>query len=323
MSNMETSNKTPFLMLGEIVVDLISTDVVDSLGEAASYKRFAGGEVSNLATNLTRLGYPTALGACLGNDGFGKFFQDHLSQIGVNIDFLQFTDLAPTTLVPIARQSGTPDFNIYRGADQYLSLTDQLLAAAADSRFIHTSAFALSRDPCRSTILAVLEAYQDSEKIISLDPNYHPGIWPDLPDYLSSLKEFYKFITVTKPSLDDSKRIFGPDLSPIQYLENFLDLGPEIVVLTMGSKGSLLGTAQGERIHIHPNPVKVLDITGAGDAFWSGLLAGLYEGYPALTAARLGQAVSEYKIGFIGPVSEFLSLESFLENAKKTPISQI
>ena len=76
---------SPFLMLGEIVVDLISTEVVDSLGEAKHFEQFAGGEVSNLATNLSRLGFNTSLGACIGQDGFGKFLQNHLVQAGATV----------------------------------------------------------------------------------------------------------------------------------------------------------------------------------------------------------------------------------------------
>jgi len=308
---------SPFLLLGEIVVDLISTEIVDSLGEAKQFKQFAGGEVSNLATNISRLGYKTALGACIGSDGFGNFLQENLIQAGVSLNYLQVTNLAPTSLIPVTRHSSTPDFIVYRGADQYLTLTDDLLAAADESKFIHTSAFALSRDPCRSTILAILEANQKQGKIISLDPNYHHRIWPDLSDYRSSLHDIYKNITITKPSLDDSIRIFGPGRKPIQYLDEFLNLGPEIVVLTMGSEGSLLGTTQGDRIHIQPNPVPVVDITGAGDAFWSGLLIGLYEGYTPLTAAGLGQVIAEHKIGYLGPIKEYLPLQAYLDLAEK------
>lgn len=310
-------------MLGEIVVDLITTEVVDSLRGAKQFQQFAGGEVSNLASNLAHLGYPTTLGACIGKDGFGDFLQDHFMQAGVNLENLQVSDLAPTTLIPVAQQAGTPDFIIYRGADQYLSMTDSLRAAAEECNFIHTSAFALSRDPCRSTILALLDATRDQGKTISFDPNYHPGIWPDLLDYQSFLQEFYQYVTVTKPSLDDSIRIFGPGLEPIQYLEEFLNLGPEIVVLTLGSEGSILGTAQGARICITPNPGQVVDITGAGDAFWSGMLAGLSEGFPILTAARLGQVIAEYKISFLGPIKDHLPLQTYLNLAYKTPFHQL
>lgn len=319
---MTKHKKSPFLLLGEIVVDLISTEVVDSLARATHFEQFAGGEVTNLATNLSRLGFDASLSACIGNDGFGKFLLGHLVQSGVNIDHLQTTDLAATTLIPVARSSGTPDFIIYRGADQYLNHSDKLLESAKEFNFIHTSGFALSRDPCRTTILTILEANQNQGKIISLDPNYHPGIWSDLPDYQNSLKNFFKYVTVTKPSLDDSIRIFGPGFKPTQYLEKYLDLGPEIVVLTMGGEGSILGTTAGDMIQIHPNPVPVVDITGAGDAFWSGLLAGLSEGYSALTAARLGQVIAEYKIGFVGPFQEHLPLQTYLNLAENTPISR-
>jgi len=311
-----------FLMLGECVVDLISTEIVDSLEKAKQFEPFAGGEVSNLASNLSRLGYQTSLGACIGQDSFGAFLQDHLTQAGVNLEHLQISDQEATTLIPVARQSGTPDFIIYRGADQYLTPTDNLLSLANEYQFIHTSAFALSRDPCRSTIVDILKANQGQGKILSLDPNYHPDIWPDLPNFLSTLQDLFQYFTVTKPSLDDSSRIFGPGFKPVQYLEKFLDLGPEIVVLTMGSEGSLLGTAQGDMIHIQPNPIPVVDITGAGDAYWSGFLAGLFEGYPVLTAARLGQVIAEFKIGFIGQIQEYLPLQMYLNQAEKTPINR-
>jgi fructokinase len=192
-----------------------------------------------------------------------------------------------------------------------------LVAAAKASKVIHTSAFALSRNPSRTTIEEIFRKYSGQEKILTLDPNYHPGFWPDLPDFLTYLKDFFSLVSVVKPSLDDSRRIFGSGLEPAQYLDRFLELGPAMVALTMGDHGSLFGTADGERVHIIPNPVEVVDVTGAGDAYWTGFLGGLYEGHSPLLAARLGQAVAEYKVGFLGPVNEFPPIEEFLEIASK------
>lgn len=310
-------SKSKFLLLGEAVVDLISTGIVNNLEDASNFQKFAGGEVSNLAMNLSRLGFPAALGACVGRDSFGIFLREELAEAGVNLAYLQSTSEAPTTIIPVARQTETPDFTVYRGADRCLTLTDPLISAVADSKAVHTSAFALSQDPCRSTIYHLLKAAHKADLLISLDPNYHPGIWPDLPDYLLFLKEIFQLITVTKPSLDDCIRIFGSGLKPVEYLELFLNLGPAVVVLTMGSQGALLGTSAGERVHIHANSVPVMDVTGAGDAFWSGLLSGLFQGMSALEAAQLGQAIAEYKIGILGPMKEFLPLEDFIKQAQK------
>ena len=134
--------------------------------------------------------------------------------------------------------------------------------------------------------------------------------------------DFFKLITVIKPSLDDSRRIFGSGMEPAEYLDRFLELGPRLVALTMGDQGSLIGTADGERVHILPNPVEVLDVTGAGDAYWTGLLVGLYEGHSAHSAAKLGQVVAEYKISFLGPVNEFPPISEFLSDSEHLKTSR-
>lgn len=319
-SIMNSNKKTSFLLIGEMVVDLISADLVSSLQEVDVFNRFAGGTVANLCGNLHRLGYPASLAASVGEDGFGQFLKCCLAEVGIAPDLIQTTSQAPTTLIPIARSTGTPDFIIYRGADQYISPTQDLLEAASQAHFVHTSAFALSREPARSTILAILKSAHADHKTISLDPNYHPAHGHDCPDFLSALKEVYQYVTITKPSLDDSQRIFGAGNDPVQYLDHFLDLGPDFVVLTLGDQGALLGLASGERYHLRPNPVDVIDVTGAGDAFWSGMLAGLYEGLPPLNAAKLGQTVAEYKIGVLGPILEHPPLEDYIQRSEQVLI---
>jgi len=306
-----------FLMLGEAVVDLISSGIVSSLEDAHSFQRFPGGEVTNLAMNIARLGHDTALGAALGADGFGRYLQKQLDQAGVRLDLIQVTKNAPTTLIPVARQTETPDFIIYRGADKYLRSTGELERALDRCQVVHTSAGSLSHNPCRTTILSLLEQARQDDKLVSLDPNYHPRIWPDRADFVPFLKEVFQLVTVTKPSLDDSQRLFGRGLNPQEYLEAFLDLGPEIVTLTMGRQGVLVGTSQGQRWRLRANPISVVDVTGAGDAFWSGLLTGLLEGREPLEAARLGQAIAEHKIGTLGPVLDFPDLEMFWNQARK------
>ena len=215
-------SKPTFLLLGEAVVDMISTDIVESLEDATNYHRFAGGQVSNLAMNLSRLGYSAKLGACVGEDGFGRFLQGQYSDAGVNLELLQTTTEAPTTLIPVSRQTDTPDFNVYRGADRFLSLNNQLQTTIDQVQGLHTSAFALSQDPCRSTILNLIKSARENGMLITMDPNYHPGIWPDIPNYKEFLKDVFQYISVTKPSLEDSVRFFGTGFKPADYLDSII-----------------------------------------------------------------------------------------------------
>ncbi len=299
------------LAFGEALVDLISEQTVSSLVEAGNYTRFLGGQVTNVALNVTRLGGRAAVVACVGDDGFGHYVRQQLNLAGIDTAYLRVTPQAPTTLVVNARQTMTPDFIICRGADSYISLEDRHIEVIKKSRVVHTSAFALARDPARTAILRALKMARQSGCLVSLDPNYHPRIWPDVADLLDVLKEAYQSVHITKPSLDDCQRLFGPDLSPLTYVERFLSWGPEIVALTMGPQGVLLATPEGSRTLIKPGDVVVADVTGAGDAFWAGLLTALMDGYAPEEAACVGQMVAEVKISTVGPVPQMPDRTSF------------
>jgi fructokinase len=120
-------------------------------------------------------------------------------------------------------------------------------------------------------------------------------------------------------------RLLGPDLSPVAYAERFLGWGPEIVALTMGAQGVLLATADGTLSHIKPSEVAVADVTGAGDAFWAGLLVALLDGYSPDEAACFGQIVAEAKLGIVGPLIQMpdrVSLYRRLEAIKQESIAQ-
>ena len=293
-----------FIALGEILIDFISSEEVDSLAQADSYNRFVGGQPTNLTRNMALLGNQVALGACVGDDYFGQYIIDQLTQLNIDPRFIQKSNLAHTTIVPVTRtRGGTPKFMIYRGADSLFQAEPALLEAVSKTRIIHTSAFAISRDPARSTICEALKIAKDNDAWVSLDPNYHPAIWPDVTDFVSHLKNAFQYVDITKPSLDDCERIFAPGLEPLEYARKFINWGAKFVILTMGDSGVLLTTASGDVYNIIPNPISVSDVTGAGDAYWAGFLTAILEGKSPLEAAKLGQALAEVKIETVGPLT--------------------
>ncbi|MGD8244783.1 MAG: sugar kinase [Anaerolineae bacterium] len=321
-----TDSRYDIVAVGEVLVDLISDRVVSSLDTAQRFRRFLGGQVTNVAWNISRIGGHGAVVGCVGADGFGNYARQQLRQAGIDTDCLSVTPQAPTTVAVNARQTRTPDFIIYRGADAHILPEDKHHEAVKTSRVVHTSAFALSRDPARSTIMELLQSAQEHDCLVSLDPNYHPRIWPDVGDAEGLLQEAYQWVDVTKPSLDDCARLFGPDPLPRTCAERFLNWGANVVALTMGAEGVLLMTAGGRSYHIKPSDATVADVTGAGDAFWAGLLMALLDGYPPNEAACVGQIMAEAKISTVGPIAQLpdrASLYEQLNAAKQYSIIQL
>jgi sugar/nucleoside kinase (ribokinase family) len=124
------------------------------------------------------------------------------------------------------------------------------------------------------TLLGNRTAYEQGERI-TLDPNFHPCIWPDTSNFLDVLEDAYQYVRITKPSIDDCNRISGAGLPPSEYANRFLDWGAKIIAITMGADGVYLATEDHKPDHIFANQIPVADVTGAGDAFWSGFLTAL------------------------------------------------
>ncbi len=305
-----------FFAIGEALVDFISDNIVDSLAMAKKFHVFVGGQSANLAIDLALLGKNTGLAACVGDDGFGDLICEYLESVGVATDYLTRVSMYPTTVAINARQTKTPDFIIHRGADTFLDICNGLEEVICESRIVHTSAFALARQPARSTITRALRMAHENGCLVTLDPNYHPHNWPDTPEFVNDLKTACMYVDVIKPSLDDCVRLFGSGSSPAEYASSFLDWGPSVVIITMGGEGVLLASSSGPSYHITPNKVTVADVTGAGDAFWAGYLYSWLEGSPALEAVCLGQVVAEAKVGVMGPITQMPQLDELMVSAR-------
>ena len=75
----------------------------------------------------------------------------------------------------------------------------------------------------------------------------------------------------------------------------------EAMIITHGSKGSLLRTRDGETEISPVEPDDVQDPTGCGDAFRSGLIYGLLNDLDLVTACRIGSVMGSIKVAVQGP----------------------
>jgi len=85
------------------------------------------------------------------------------------------------------------------------------------------------------------------------------------------------------------------------------------IVTTLGGKGSLISIS-GDDMRIPAAELHdVVDPTGAGDAFRSGLVKGLVMGRDIVTAAKMGSVAAAYAIEKYGTQEHRYSYEDFLE----------
>ena len=292
------------LAIGEILIDFISTERSDSLLDAQAFRRLPGGSPANLAVNVARLGKRAALLAKMGAGAFGQFLKSELQRSGVITDYLLLDPDVQTSLVFVSQTSGTPDFEPYRSGDFQLTPAEVPEAAIQRASLLHITTWPLSRQPSRSAVLKAVLLARQLGKIVSIDPNYSPKVWPDHADALRTLETVYQYVTLTKASLDDAGRLFGAGDAPERYIQRFHDLGPGTVVFTLGKEGSLLSLRGQPLFHLPARPVEVVDATGAGDSFWAGFLTALSDGEPPERCLRFAREIVDLKLRTLGTLPE-------------------
>jgi fructokinase len=290
------------LAIGEILIDFISLEQADSLREAPAFRRYRGGSPANIATNVARLGRSAAIVGKTGCGPFGQFLKEGLEQSGVIADYVVMDPQVHTSIVFVSQTSGTPDFQPRRDSDYKLKPEEVPEEAIAAARIVHTSTWPVSREPSRSAVMKVVRGASNRGNVVSFDPNYSPAVWPNLREAQDVMRDVYRYVTITKASLDDARRFFGPGHSAGEYVRMFHGLGPRTVVLTMGKEGSLISEDGRLLGHLPTRPVEVVDATGAGDAFWAGFLVALLDGNPLPRCLLFSREVAERKLRTVGPL---------------------
>lgn len=293
------------LVIGETLIDFISVEETESLLEATTFQRFAGGSPANIAANVAKLGGQAAVISKTGIGAFGQFLKAELSRAGVQTQYMVMDHRVRTSIIFVSRTRGTPDFEPFRDADFRLEPREISEEAIARAKVVHASMWPLSREPARSAVEKAFMLAQEQGKLISLDPNYSPRIWPDTREAREVIRHMMGYTTLTKPSLDDARRLFGEGQSPEHYIVRFHEMGPRVVVFTMGGAGMIL-SVEGQQTFIPAQPVKVVDATGAGDSFWAGFLMALLDGHPLERCVLFAREIVGRKLARIGPLPDNL-----------------
>ncbi len=305
------------LAVGETLVDFISFELVQSLRTARQFTRYLGGQPANVAVYVAKLEGRSAVLSKVGNDYFGEFLEDQLQHHGVSTEALHRTQEMPTSGVFITRTVTVPDFQVNRGADALLDRREVVEDLIERARAVHTSTFALSREPQRSAIRRALRLAHRHGKLVSLDPNYSPVVWPDKEEAWEVLAEILPHVTVIKPSLEDARRLFDPNLDEDALeeacLREFHDLGAQVVIVTRSGGTVTISDGQGVE-SVGPLPmVQVENVTGGRDAFWSGLLLARLDGKPWPLAVRFAHEVASLKLRVLGHVERMIDRHELYE----------
>jgi len=270
-----------------------------------------GGVARNVAENLGRLGVPTGLLTCVGDDQAGHWVLQETKQHGVDVSqswilreehtgtYTALLDVDGEMIVALANMEIYDRFTPDKLAERWSHL--------AGARGI----FADTNLPAES-LLYLIERCREADLPLYMDP-VSSAKAKKLPERLDG-------VDVILPNREEAAYLAGTDVDTeeqvAQAAARIRERGVRCAVITMGEQGVYCQSDQGEAL-LPPIPADVVDVTGAGDAFAAGFLFGKANGENDLTACRMGLAAASLTLSTAESVSPLLKAEKLFEMTKE------
>ena len=253
---------------------VIGDAAVDLIPEGDKYLKCPGGTGANFAVALSKLGVRSALITKLGNDPFAAFLTDTLEREKVNTRYVSISERYKTSLIIVSiDSSGERDFTfmVKPSADSQLESSD--FPAFKRGDWLCVSSFILAQRSSREATLFAIEQAKSAGSLICVDANMRIDMWDDESLLIPKTLEALKTADIAKMSEDELVLLTNTD-SIEEGIKEVKQWPAKIKVVTLAEKGAILVTDQSE-IHVEGYNVPVVDMTGAGDAFFAALISKL------------------------------------------------
>ncbi len=234
-----------------------------------SYIPNVGGAPYNVAACVAKFGINSSFVGKAGKDDFGKMLITAADSFGVNTKHLitdsdKITSHAFVTL----DGSGDRDFVFCRSADIALSpdeITEELTACDV----FHFGSLSLTDEPARAATYKALNAAKAKGAIISFDPNYRAPLWKNESEFVKECKAVLDIVDVLKLS-EEEARLLAPSETALKSFEMLAE--SKLAFMTCGENGAYYAL-NGEIGHVPTVRANTVDTTGAGDVFFSTVIA--------------------------------------------------
>lgn len=300
------------VVLGDANPDLVLRgDVEPAFGQAERLvddaRLTVGGSGAIAACGAARLGLRVAFYGVVGDDAMGRYMRDELVARGVDVAGLRSEAGRPTGITVVLSRGQDRAILTHPGTIAALegSMVDRELLR--DTRHVHVSSFFL-QDALAPDLPRLFDEARAAGATTSIDPNWDPAERWD-----GGLLEVLDRTDVFLPNGAEVTRIAGVD--DVEDAARTLAARADLVVVKTGAEGGFAVHADDEPVRVHPQPVEVVDTTGAGDSFDAGFLAAALDerALPdALAFAAACGALSTRAIGGVDAQPTFDEVEAFL-----------
>ena len=283
-------HKAKVVVIGSSNTDMtIKGDRLPKPGETVlggEFRMGPGGKGANQAVAAQRLGADVSFICKVGRDIFGDNAISGYQKEGIDCSRILRSDKASGTALILVDGNAENCIAVAPGANA--DLTPEDVDSVAD--VIRSADYLILQleIPVESVLRAAKIAHEAGVYVI-----LNPAPACHLPE------ELFGYISLITPNQTESALLSGVEDNLDAAVERLMQLGVKDVVVTLGSKGSLV-ISEGAKTLVPSLKVKAVDTTAAGDTFCGALCVALSEGCSLVDAARFATKASALTVQKMG-----------------------
>jgi len=272
---------------GALNVDkLFSVNKIASAEEESfieAYSETPGGSAANTIVGLARLGCKVGFIGKVGNDLEGRILTEDLLKEGVDTNGIVKSKMGKSgSVMGFVDKQGARALYIDSGSNDTIDITDIPCEYVSQTKYLHLTSFVGEK-----SFLTQKNILQDlpGNVRISLDPG---ALYASKG--FSQLEPIVKRAYVLMPNVFEIKLMTG-ESDYTKGADYLLKKGVTMVAVKLGEKGCYVTDGSDNHL-VDAVKVKVVDTTGAGDAFCAGFLYGLLRKKSLFECGKIGNFVA-------------------------------
>ena len=274
--------------------------------EDGDWRLGTGGDVLNTAIHLARFGHDVAFLSALGSDPFSEDLRRRWLGEGLDTSLVLTHRQRHCGLYAISTDAhGERSFTYWREASAAremfaLPASEAAIrrAASADLLYFSLITLAILSAAGRARLLELAAEVGANGGAVAFDGNYRARLWDTSAEAAAARDVAMAVATIGLPTLSDERDISG-STEPGEIARRWHGRGCGEVAIKLGDCGCLLPSG---KVQPPPGPVRVVDSSGAGDAFNAGYLAGRIAGLDPVDAALQGQRLAAWTLARRGAI---------------------
>lgn len=251
---------------------------------------YAGAE-SNLAVAMARLGHTVRWLSRLGDDSVGSMIAERLRTEGVEV-VAELDPVRSTGLMLKEIDHGITRVRYYRSDSAFAHLREPVAADhLSGAAWLHLTGITLALSgKCREAAFTLAVDAREQGVKVSVDVNVRKSLWGEENAAREWILKLVRMADLVFVGEDEAAFLTG-DTSAAAFADNARVRADCPVVLKL--EGGAEYSHDGQPSIVEPAlGSRVVDTTGAGDAFAAGFLSGMIRGAPVRASLRLGQLLA-------------------------------